>query len=264
MSRLSHIFAEARAARRAALMPFITGGYPSLDATAALIPALEDAGAAALEIGFPFSDPIADGPVIAASMHEALLAGTTPRKLFDLVARVRSRTRLGLIAMVSVSIVDRLGAEAFFRDAAAAGFDGVILPDLDLAAAAPLRLLADQNNLAFTLLAAPTTMADRAASIARLCTGFIYLLARTGVTGERDSIDLPSLRERVKMLRAASDLPIAAGFGISRPEHAAAVAQLVDGVIVGSAVVRRIAAADDPVAAAGQFVRQLSAALRAP
>jgi tryptophan synthase alpha chain len=243
-------------------MPFITGGYPSIDVTARVIPALEEAGASVIEIGFPFSDPIADGPVIAASMHEALLAGATPRTLFDVVARVRPRTALGLVAMVSMSIVERMGAESFLTGAAAAGFDGLIVPDVDLAIAPDLRRMADAAGLTLTMLIAPTTEPSRARAIARLCTGFIYVLARIGVTGERGTIDQARLERAIAVIRAESTLPVAAGFGIATAEQVAAVSRIADAAIIGSALVRRMGEAADPVAAAAAFIRHIASGTR--
>jgi len=263
--RIDSIFADLRAANRRALMPFITAGYPSLETTRLVIPALEEAGASIVELGFPFSDPIADGPVIAASMHEALRAGVTPRLIFELVQRSRGRTSLGLIAMVSDSIVTRVGPEQFVAEAAAAGFDGLIVPDIDLEAAKPLAGLARLHHLSFTLLVAPTTSPQRIRQITDLCSGFIYVLARVGITGEREQVDLRGLEERVALIRRHSDLPVAVGFGISRPEHVAAVTRpahgpadrLADAAIVGSALVRRMGQVANPVLAARSFVQEL-------
>jgi tryptophan synthase alpha chain len=260
MSRINDILA-ARRSEGGALMPFLTAGYPSLEVTAAAIPALEAAGAHVLEIGFPFSDPIADGPVIAASMHEALGGGVTPASIFAMAKQVRPSTGLGLVAMVSHSIVDRHGPEAFVAAAADAGFDGLIIPDIDLAAARALRPIADAHDVAFNLLVAPTTGIERAREVVELCTGFVYLLARVGITGEQDAA--PQIADRVAEIRALTDLPIAVGFGISTPEHVAAVTASADAAIVGSALVRRMGEADDPVAAAAGFVRQLAGGLTA-
>jgi tryptophan synthase alpha chain len=260
VSRIDDIFSDLRSRTRAALMPFVTAGYPSLDATRQVIPAIEKAGASIVELGIPFSDPIADGPVIASSMHESLVKGVTPRHVLDLVREIRPRTRLGLVAMVSDSIITRMGPEQFVCDAAAAGFDGLIVPDIDLDAARPLAGLARVHNLSFTLLIAPTTTHDRIKHIADLCTGFIYLLARVGITGESESLDVNSLRDRIALVRKQTRLPIAVGFGIARAEHVAAVAQLADAAIVGTALVRRMAG-HDPVNSAAALVAELASGL---
>ena len=238
-------------------MPFLTGGYPSLEATAGAIRAISDAGASIIEVGFPFSDPIADGPVIAASMHDALVGGVTPQAIFDTVRTLRNDVDAGLVAMVSVSIVDRLGPAVFVRDAAAAGFDGLIVPDLDIDAADELANAARDADLALAVLIAPTTPADRLSGLIARCTGFVYLLARAGLTGERD--DAPDISKRVGEIRAHTDLPIAVGFGISTAQHVRAVTTAADAAIVGSALVRRMGEAMDPVDCAGAFVRELMA-----
>ena len=253
--RIDDIFAELRGEGRTALMPFVTAGYPALEATAAVVPALEEAGAHIVELGIPFSDPIADGPVIAASMHEALLGGVTPTAVFDVVRQLRSQTKLGLLAMVSDSIVHRMGAARFVSEAADAGFDGLIIPDIDVESAGTVGSLAQDHGMSLSLLIAPTTGEDRISRITSLCSGFVYLLARVGITGEREAA--PDITDQVRMVRRHTDLPIAVGFGISRPEHVAAVTASADGAIVGSALVRRMGNAKDPVQEAVSFIRPL-------
>ncbi|MHC5023109.1 MAG: tryptophan synthase subunit alpha [Planctomycetota bacterium] len=255
MSRIDDIFNRLRQEGHAALMPFVAAGYPSPEVTAAVIPALERAGASLIEIGFPFSDPIADGPVIAGAMHEALQAGMTPQRVFDLVRSVRGDVRAALVAMVSDSIVARWGARRFVDEAAAAGFDGLIIPDIDTATAAEVSALARERGLGFTLLIAPTTSEARIETIAGLCSGFVYLLARAGLTGEREAA--PRIAGRVERIRRHTDLPIAVGFGISSSEHVKAITASADGAIVGSALVRRMGEDADPVRAATDFVADL-------
>ncbi|MCA9290466.1 MAG: tryptophan synthase subunit alpha [Phycisphaerales bacterium] len=261
MNRIEQIFADLRREGGTALMPFIVGGAPSLDVTREVLPALEEAGASIVEIGVPFSDPIADGPVIASAMHEALLAGVTPRRVFDTVAEARPGTALGLVAMVSQSIVQRMGAESFMTDAAAAGFDGLIVPDVDVDTADDLARSAAEHGLTFSLLLAPGTNERRIARLVSLSTGFIYMLARTGVTGERS--DLPDLGGRIELVRQHTDLPLCVGFGLSTPEQVAHVTQYADAAIVGSALVRRMSESADPVRDAKAFVRDLSGGLTA-
>ncbi len=260
MSRVPDIFA----AQRPVLIPFITGGFPSIESTAQAIPALDRAGAAIIEIGFPFTDPIADGPVIAQSMHQALLKGVTPRSVFDVVRKVRPSVKSALVAMVTDSIITRMGPERFIREAAQAGFDGLIVPDIDLEAAIPLAGLARLHHLTLTLLVAPTTMEDRVKRIVELCSGFVYVLARVGITGEHSELDEQALQERLALIRRHTALPLAVGFGIADVQQVRRVARVADGVIVGSALVRRMDAATDAnaVAAAERFLRELAPGLK--
>ncbi|MDP6986494.1 MAG: tryptophan synthase subunit alpha [Phycisphaerales bacterium] len=261
MSRIDDIFTTLRAAHKRALMPFVVGGYPGLDATEMVIAGLEDAGAAMAEIGFPFSDPIADGPVIAAAMHDTLENGTTIDTLLATVERVRPRTEAGLIAMVSESIVHRRGGGRFIQQLADVGFDGLIIPDSDHAAADELLPTIDACDLAFAMLVAPTTTPQRLPELIARCRGFVYLLAQTGLTGAR--AELPDLTERVAAIRALTDLPIAAGFGISTPDQVAAATATCDAAIVGSALVDRMSPGNNapeqaPPAAALAFIDMLS------
>lgn len=258
------MFARCRAEGRGALMPFVVAGYPVGTPLGDLLRAIEAGGGDAVEIGIPFSDPIADGPVIAAAMHDALVAGVTVDSVLADVAAARVEIAMPLVAMVSVSIVDRLGGPTFIDRLADVGFDGVIVPDADLDAIDVLREAATRRDLAFTTLIAPDTAADRAAAIARGACGFVYVLARRGLTGERQ--DAPDVADRMASLRAVTDLPLVAGFGISTPEHVAAVVGHADGAIVGSALVRglgdAVATKADAIAAARAFVEPLAAATR--
>ncbi|MAC20161.1 MAG: tryptophan synthase subunit alpha [Phycisphaerae bacterium] len=263
MGRLADMFSRRHAEGRGALMPFIVAGHPRPDALPEVLKGLEDGGADAVEIGIPFSDPIADGPVIAAAMHDALTRGGTVASVLDAVQHCRSSTELPLIAMVSISIVDRLGGPAFIDRLADAGFDGVILPDADLEAIGPHRTRALARNIAFTSLIAPDTSPERAARIAADASEFIYLLARAGLTGQQ--ADAPDLGDRVKALKLVTSLPLAAGFGISTPDHVQAALADAQGAIVGSALVRSLAAAEAegrPLEeAARRFVQPLAEAV---
>lgn len=267
MNRIDAIFQDARRSQRRLLMPFVCGGHPEPGSLPRLLGALEAAGSAIAEIGIPFSDPIADGPVIASAMHRALERGTTPESIFCQVAEVRGSTKLGLVAMVSASIVYRAGGpDGFAKRAAEAGFDGVIYPDVPLEESDALLGAARGQGLCATLLIAPTTSPARAEAIAGACSGFVYLLARTGITGERG--EAPDVARRVARLREWTDLPIACGFGISTPEHVRAVVAHADAAIVGSALVRRIdqavARGADPIGEARAFVGELAAAAGEP
>lgn len=243
-------------------MPFLCGGHPKPGSTPELLRAMQRAGARIVEIGFPFSDPIADGPVIAAAMNEALAAGTTPRTILDEVASCRASLDLGLVAMVSYSIVFRWnnGPAGFINDAAAAGFDGFIIPDAPLEESTAAIAAAKAADRSLALLISPTTPTERAKTIAQASTGFIYLLARTGITGESNKA--PDIGPAVRQLREHTQLPIAAGFGISNAEHVRAVVNAgADAAIVGSAIVRRISDAlkanQDHVVPTESFARSL-------
>ena len=259
MSRIDDIFAGHRERGTRALMPFVTGGFPGLEDTRRTLLGMGEAGASIVEIGFPYSDPIADGPVIASSMHEALQSGLRIQDLLDTVASVREDTSIGLVAMVSESIIERSDMRTFVTNAARAGFDGFIVPDMDLARAEGMAALADEHDLSLTFLIAPTTSPERCQQIARVCRGFIYLLAQSGLTGERDQA--PEIERQVQLIRNCSDLPIAAGFGISTADHVSQVTAHADAAIVGSALVRRMTTAQDPVEAALDFTRELASGL---
>lgn len=258
IDRIRAAFALARVAKRCALLPFVTGGYPDSSTFERLLRELPDAGADLIEVGFPFSDPIADGPVIAESMHLALQAGVTPDSIFETVRRVQPT--VPIVAMVSISIVDRMGAARFIQRAVEAGFAGFIVPDADPADAQRLSALAHAAGAGYCALIAPSTPAQRSEALAALSTGFIYLLARVGVTGERS--EAPEIAERAAMLRVHSAAPIAAGFGIGTAAHVHAVAAHADGAIVGSAIVRRMTDAHKSGASAAEAALALVRSLR--
>ncbi len=239
MNRITTAFANAKESGHPALLPFLCAGSPQIDSLPKLLPAMQAAGAAVVEIGFPYSDPVADGPTIAAAMHTALEKGITPETIFEQVHSVRNDLTIGLVAMVSVSIVIALGGPASFtKQAADAGFDGCIFPDLPLAESDGYLKACKANGLSMILLISPTTPDERAVEIANASTGFTYLIARSGITGE--SNDVPDISERVRNIRKKSSTPIACGFGISTPEHVGKIVQHADGAIVGSALVRRL------------------------
>lgn len=257
MSRIDRIFEELRAKGCKALMPFVVAGDPTLDALPGTLSALEQAGASIAEIGIPFSDPIADGPVIAEAMHRALQRGVTPSAVLARVREARPSLRMGLVAMVSVSIVERSGGPAFIAALADAAFDGVIVPDADLDAVQPLHAEAERRDLAFAMLVAPTSSDARIERLVRHCRGFVYLLSRAGITGERQ--DAPEVEALVRRVRARTSLPLAVGFGISTAAHVQAVCRHADAAIVGSSLVRRLAEGDARTVAdrAGAYAREL-------
>jgi len=258
--RIDSIFADLRARDAKGLMPFFTAGDPDLATTAALIRAADVAGAAVCELGFPFSDPIADGPAIQASMQRALDGGVDVAAIFDTVRGLRSDVKLGLVAMVSYSIVHRWGLERFVAEAADAGFDGFIFPDLSLEAAGPARAAADAAGLTLSLLVAPTTPLDRARQIAAACSGFVYVVARAGITGARAALP-PELTDRLRVLREVTDVPLAVGFGVSKPEHVRDVTAVADAAIVASALIDRMQTAERPLQAATDMLHELAGGL---
>lgn len=243
-------------------MPFVTAGDPSVDALPDVLRAVEAGGACMCEIGLAFSDPIADGPTIQASMTRALDAGATVEAVFERVAQARDGLSLGLVAMVSYSIVHRWGLGRFVADARQAGFDGFIFPDLPVQEAEPARDVVLEAGGVLSQLVAPTTGPERAERIARASTGFVYVVSRPGITGESAALP-PELSDRLARLREATDTPLAVGFGVSTPEQVAQVCAAADGAIVGSAMVRAMheAAEAGGAAAAVRAAEQMTAAL---
>jgi tryptophan synthase alpha chain len=243
--------------KRAALMPYLMGGYPSVEESVSAGLAAVDAGADLLELGIPFSDPLADGPVIHAAGTAALAAGATPHGILGVCERLASR--VPVVLMVYANVVFTAGAPAFALKAAAAGASGLIVPDLPHDEAGEVRAACDAEGLALVPLVAPTSTPERIAAIGADARGFVYVVALTGTTGERDELQ-EGLAETVERVRASTAVPVAVGFGISRPEQARSVAEVADGVIVGSRVVR--AAGEGGAAAVGSVVAELAGALR--
>ena len=236
---LAKTFAALAKDGRKALAPFVTAGDPDLDTTLAVLEALDRAGAAVCELGVPYSDPIADGPVIQASYTRALAAGFTLEKFFEMVRKATGRVKMPILAMVSYSIIYRRGIDRFVDDAAAAGLAGLVVPDLPLEESDVLDVTCKGANLALVRLVTPTTPPERAAEIAKRSTGFLYCVSVAGVTGART--DLPEgLVERVKWLQTKTDVPVLVGFGVSTPEQVKLLSSVADGAIVGSALVRRV------------------------
>jgi len=240
-NRLVRIFAELRSAGKKTLVAFLTAGYPDLETTQALLKDLESRGVRVAELGIPFSDPIADGPVIQASYTEALAGGIHSDGIFRMVRGFRAAGgRLGLVAMVSYSIVFAHGVEKYLAGAADAGLDAVLIPDLPLGEAEEVERLAAAKGLANVMLIAPTTPPRRRLEIARHSRGFIYYVSVAGITGERDKLPRATIAA-VARLRRHTDTPICVGFGISNAATVATVCGVADGAIVGSAIVHRIA-----------------------
>lgn len=243
MNRIDTLFARLRSEKRPALMPFLTAGDPDLETTESLIEALAANGLADMfEIGVPYSDPIADGPVIAASYNRALMKGIHVDRILDCLKALRTGSRpveAPFVTMISFAIVHRIGVSKYLDEAKAAGVDGLIIPDLPVEEAEEVAKLAAERDLKLIQLITPTTPRERAIAIAQSTTGFIYYVSVAGITGERRALP-EDLKEKVAWLRSQTELPICIGFGISEPEHVKMLAPVADGLIVGSAIVRRV------------------------
>jgi tryptophan synthase alpha chain len=240
--RLERAFASRPSAT--GLIPYLTAGYPSPEVTLELMHMLEAAGALAIEIGIPFSDPIADGPDLQRASERALGKGMSASGALDLIRRFRERGTLPVIVMTYANPVLRLGIDRFSRSARDAGADAVILSDLPPDESPEVWRALDDAGLDSVLLVAPTTSAERLSSIVSRCRGFVYCLARTGVTGAGEGY-AGSIADRVRDIRALTSLPVAIGFGISAPEQARALRGIVEGVVVGAAFARDVAADPD-------------------
>lgn len=266
MNGLEHIaaaFENARTQGRAALMPYFTLGYPTANDSVDIIEALASAGADLIELGIPFSDPLADGPVIQYSTQVALEQGTSVKKCLSLVRQLRERgVEQPLLLMGYVNPILAYGVKKFVADASAAGADGFIVPDFPLEEAAEMEAACRAHGCALVYLASPNAAPERLALLAERTGGFLYLVSLNGVTGVRDAVPA-GLAHFVERARTAARTPLAVGFGIARPEQAAAVARLADGVIIGSAVINAVREASDPVGAAGAYLRGIRAALEA-
>ena len=262
LSPIAARFASLREQGRMALMPFLMAGDPDLSTTADVLLSLQDNGADMVELGLPYSDPLADGPVIQASAYRALEAGTTPGRVLEMLASLKGKLTIPVILFTYSNPLLNRGPEAFFAEAAAAGASGLVIPDLPLEEAERLSPLAQAAGLDLVLLVAPTTPAERMARIAAASRGFTYLVSVTGVTDERTSLE-GRVSSLVSDLKACCPIPVAVGFGISGPDQVSQVKSWgADGAIVGSALVKRIAATEPSSAAAqaGEFCRQLRSA----
>ena len=247
-ARIEATFADLRRRGRKALVIYVMAGDPDPGFTARLVPKLSEAGADLVELGYPFSDPVADGPVIQAAGQRALHQFPMVGAFFDLVRKIRAKTAVPLIVMTYYNPVFRHGEAAYVRDALAAGLDGAILPDLPVVESEAWREVCLAQGFASVALEAPNTPPDVAREIAETSRGFVYLVSLKGVTGQDRGLG-DNLKERVARLRQWTQTPLAVGFGISTPEHARHFGTLCDGVVVGSGVVSRIAEARSPAAA---------------
>ena len=266
-SPIQQRFAQLHDQGRCALMPFLMAGDPELAVTRSSLLALEAAGADLIELGIPYSDPLADGPVIQAAASRALAAATTPGRVLEMLRSLQGELTIPVILFTYSNPLLNRGMEAFCREAAAAGAAGLVVPDLPLEEAETLSVIAAGHGLDLVLLVAPTTPPERMARIAASSRGFTYLVSVTGVTGVRTTIQ-SRVADLVRQLKALGPTPVAVGFGISGPEQARQVRDWgADGAIVGSALVKVMAEAggsgQDVAAAAGRFCGELRAALDA-
>jgi tryptophan synthase alpha chain len=261
MSRISRRFEELRAAGRTGLIAYIMAGDPDLETTRALILELERAGADFIELGVPFTDPLADGPSIQAANERALAAGTTLDQILSLVRSVREESEIPILLMTYYNPIFRAGHERLAQGAREAGVDGMLITDLPPEEAEEWKQVADAAGLDTIFLLAPTSNEERIRIATRIASGFVYCVSRTGVTGARADLpeDLHALLDRI---RAGTDAPIAVGFGVSRPEHVRQIGEWCQAAVVGSAIVSIIGAEGrDCVEPVGRFVRELKGPL---
>ncbi len=244
MSRLSDVFRNARREKRAVFVPYVTAGDPSLERSVEIVRALARAGAGVIELGVPFSDPIADGPTNQRAAERALVAGTTLSGVLAAVEVIRQDIEIPIVLFTYANPVLRYGIGDFAEDAAAAGVDGVLFTDVPAEEMAPFEEEICARDIDLIMLVSPTSTRQRMKAAARFGGGFLYLVSRTGVTGTRQDLDR-ELSDNIRAAHKASRLPVAVGFGISTPEQVSRVAAMADGVVVGSALVSRIGAMGD-------------------
>jgi tryptophan synthase alpha chain len=260
--RLSRAFARREEKGRPALVAYLTAGDPGLDRTVELALAMERGGADVLELGVPFSDPIADGPVIQRASERALKAGTNVRKVLAIAKEIRSRSEMPIILFSYLNPLLSFGFEKLSKEAAAAGVDGCLLTDVSVEEAEEPVGILSKEGLSTVFLAAPTSTDRRLALVGKYSSGFVYVVSRTGVTGEQESVE-QGVEPLVKRLRQFTDLPLAVGFGVSKPEHFSAIGKYAEGVVVGSAFMRLIeqyGSAPDLAARLEEFTRNLTGA----
>jgi len=243
-SRINRKFKEILNKKTKAFIPYIMAGDPDIRRTKELVGILEDCGADIIELGVPFSDPLADGPTIQKAAQNALDAGVTLHSVIELVGTLRNDTQIPIILMTYYNPIFKYGEDKFVHDASAAGVDGIIVPDLPPDEADNLIRLSRKSNFDTIFLLAPTSNEDRIRKVSKASSGFIYYVSITGITGSRLSMD-SSIESHVARIKNLSGKPVAVGFGISTPEEAAAVSRFADGVIVGSAIVKKVGDTDE-------------------
>lgn len=255
MSKIRKAFENGKA-----FIPFVTGGDPTLDVTEQLLYAMQDAGADLIEIGIPFSDPVAEGIVIQEANERALAAGCTTDKLFDMILRARQKVTVPMVFLTYVNPIYTYGKEKFMKRCVECGMDGIIVPDLPYEEKEELSGVCEQYDVDLISLIAPTSH-ERIRMIAKEAKGFVYCVSSLGVTGVRSEIKT-NIAEMTKMVKEETDVPCAVGFGISTPEQAAAMARVSDGAIVGSAIVKLVAKhGETAVSAVAQYVQEMKAAV---
>jgi len=243
-----------------AFIPYITAGDPDLASTGKLVLALEKSGADIIELGIPFSDPIADGPTIQAASYRALQGGATLSKIFELVRKLRKVTGIPIVFMTYYNPVLAYGLRRFFNSCRSCGVDGVIIPDLPVEESGELTTLGKKFGISTIFLVAPTSTNDRIKNIVKRSTGFIYYVSSTGVTGTRKNLS-PDIVKKIKLIRSFTAKPIAVGFGVSDPKQARMIAKTADGVIVGSAIVRIVGEGRGSITKAARFAAGLAGAI---
>lgn len=257
-SRITARFREILKKGKKAFIPYVMTGHPTLQRTRELIKLLEDSGADIIELGVPFSDPLADGPTIQKAAQTALQQGITLHKVIDFVADLRKTTQIPIILMTYYNPVYKYGEELFTREASAAGVDGLIIPDLPPDEAANLIAYSKKQGLDTIFLLAPTSTSERIEKVAKASRGFIYYVSMTGITGSDLSMDA-SIESHIAAIRKECGTPVAVGFGISNADEASAVSKFADGVIVGSAIVKQV---ETPDAELRTYLRSLREAIR--
>jgi tryptophan synthase alpha chain len=258
MSRIEKKFREVLGRQGKAFIPYIMAGDPNLGRTRELVGILEECGADIIELGVPFSDPLADGPTIQKAAQRALGEGVTMSRVIGLVGSLRESTQIPIVLMTYYNLIFRYGEESFVRDASAAGVDGIIVPDLPPDEAGVLLSHSKKAGFDIIFLVAPTSTGERIKKVAAMSRGFIYYVSITGITGSKLSVD-PSIGSHIAKVRETGRKPVAVGFGISTPEEASQIARIADGVIVGSAIVKRVEDTDEELK---RYLNSLRQAIR--